>query len=158
LAETADHEDDLVTRLYVKEGYRLADIAAAAIRLLRAGELARPIEPISEVHERARGRGRKRGRGSRRSGNRRPSQGSGTQEPGMVRLVMDAGKAQGIRPRDVVGAIAGETGIAGSAIGAIDIQQRQTFVDIKEQHVGKVLYKMQGRHLRGQSVTLSRAR
>ena len=59
----------------------------------------------------------------------------------MVRLKMDIGKAQGIRPADVVGAIAFHADIPGSTIGKIFIRDNKTMVDVPEQYVGKVLAK-----------------
>lgn len=71
----------------------------------------------------------------------------------MVRLVMNLGKTQGLRPSDVVGAIASEAGIPGQAIGCIDIFPNHTFVDVSEQHVSRVLQKSHGTyHLRGEPV------
>ena len=75
----------------------------------------------------------------------------------MVRLMLNAGRPHGIQPGDVVGAIAGETGIPGRAIGAIDIHADETFVDVKDIHVDRVLKQMQKRTLRGRQVTLKRA-
>jgi ATP-dependent RNA helicase DeaD len=76
----------------------------------------------------------------------------------MVRLLMNLGDAQGIRPGDVVGAIAGESGIPGRAIGEIDIRRNCTFVDVAEKHVRQVLKAGEGRyHLRGYPVMLTLA-
>jgi ATP-dependent RNA helicase DeaD len=75
----------------------------------------------------------------------------------MVRLLLNAGRTHGIQPGDVVGAIAGETGIPGRAIGAIDIHADETFVDVKEVHVDRVLKQMRQRTLRGRTITLKRA-
>ncbi len=75
----------------------------------------------------------------------------------MVRLLLNAGRQHGIQPGDVVGAIAGEAGIPGRAIGAIDIQADETFVDVKDIHVDRVLSQMQKGTMRGRSITLKRA-
>ena len=75
----------------------------------------------------------------------------------MVRLSMNVGQAQGIRPRDVVGAIASEARIPGRAIGAIDVHRHQTYVDVSEKHVGRVLREMGHCRLRGQPAVLTRA-
>ena len=76
-------------------------------------------------------------------------------EPGMVRLWMNLGNNNGIRPGDVVGAIAGESGIPGRAIGEIDIRSDHTFVDVAEQHVKMVLKASEGKYrLRGKPVRL----
>jgi ATP-dependent RNA helicase DeaD len=137
-------------------GYAPFDIAAAAIELAREEDLGRPIEPIAEVkppskRRRHRSNGRHHGRKSRRRRDgRRP-------EAGMTKLTMDVGKAQGIRPGDVVGAIASEANIPGGAIGFIDIQGQRTFVDVAEKYVDRVLLKMQRSRLRGHAVTFGRA-
>jgi len=60
-------------------------------------------------------------------------------EQGMVRLWMNLGNRNGLRPGDIVGAIAGETGIPGRAIGEINIQRNYTLLDVMEKHVQSVL-------------------
>jgi ATP-dependent RNA helicase DeaD len=77
------------------------------------------------------------------------------QEPGMVTLWMNLGNTHGLRPGDVVGAIASEVGIPGRAIGEIDIRSDHTFVDVLEKHVRAVLRSSDGQYfLHGKSVTL----
>ena len=77
-------------------------------------------------------------------------------EEGMVRLRMNLGKQHGIRPGDVVGAIASETGIPGKAIGSISIHDKHTLVDVAEMHVKKVLKASTGQYqLRGKPITLT---
>jgi ATP-dependent RNA helicase DeaD len=49
---------------------------------------------------------------------------------GPVRLFVNVGRFQGIRPQDIVGAIANEANIPGRAIGAIDIFDNFSFVDV----------------------------
>ena len=54
------------------------------------------------------------------------------------------------------------TGLIGTkfkarSIGAIDIQDQHTFVDVAERHAGKVLRKMKGRKLRGRTIVLKTA-
>jgi len=75
----------------------------------------------------------------------------------MVRLSMNAGRAHGLHPGEIVGAIAGTASIPGKAIGAICINQRQTYVDVTQKHVPLVLRKMRGWKLRGQAIVLDRA-
>lgn len=161
LLNQADLSDarNLVTEL-AASGYDLTEVAAAAIHLARAEETRRPIDEVRELpdrRERAES-GRKR-RGSRAadaaSPPHRPRRDE--REPGMVRLTMDLGRAHGIRPGDIVGAIASEAGIPGRGIGAIDIRQHQTFVDVKERHADQVLRQMRRSRLRGQAVNLARA-
>jgi ATP-dependent RNA helicase DeaD len=153
----------------VEAGVDLQEFAAGAIRLARANEAQRPIEDVREYQERDEypRKSREWDKNRRSSGpeTRRPqgaaqgrSRSAGDErEPGMVRLLLDVGKAQGVRPGDVVGAIAGEAGIPGRSIGAIDIRTNQTFVDVKEDHAEKVLNKVKHWTLRGQKVKLERA-
>jgi ATP-dependent RNA helicase DeaD len=78
--------------------------------------------------------------------------GRGRSETGMVRIVLNLGRNQGIRPQDVVGAIANEARIPGRAIGAIDILDTSTFVDIPQELVGQVLGALRRATVKGRSV------
>jgi ATP-dependent RNA helicase DeaD len=156
----------------VHAGYDAVEVAMAAMRMARAKELHRPIEEIKPLRDRddafKRDRNTRRPEGARsangrgegrfeRSGNaRRPEIRTG-READMVRLVIDQGHNQGIRPRDIVGAIAAEAGIPGKAIGAIDIQNDQTYVDVKASHVEQVLKQMRKWRLRGKQIKMMRA-
>ncbi|MBX6378539.1 MAG: DEAD/DEAH box helicase, partial [Clostridia bacterium] len=64
-------------------------------------------------------------------------------EEGMVRLFINIGRRDGIGPGDVVGAIAGESGIPGRVIGRIDIFDRFTFVEVPAEYSQRVLEAMQ---------------
>jgi ATP-dependent RNA helicase DeaD len=64
---------------------------------------------------------------------------SGEVEPGMVRIFLSAGRQNGVRPQEVVAAIAGQSGITGRDIGYIDIQDRATYVDIRQDVVDNVV-------------------
>ena len=74
----------------------------------------------------------------------------------MVRLRLNAGKAQGIRPGDVVGTIAYHANIPGSTIGAIHIESHETLVGIPEHLVGQVLDKSGDYQIRQKSITVQR--
>ncbi len=74
-------------------------------------------------------------------------------ERGMVRLFVDAGRKDGVRPADIVGAIANEARIPGRVIGAIDIYDRFTFVEIPERYRDDVLNAMRHTTLHGKAVT-----
>ncbi len=73
-------------------------------------------------------------------------------ETGMVRLFLNIGRNQGARPQDFVGAIANEAGIPGRAIGAIDILDTYTFVDIPAEFVDRVLAAMSHTKIKGRPV------
>ena len=79
-------------------------------------------------------------------------------EPGMVRLFLDVGRFDRIRPADIVGAIANEVGLPGKSIGSIDIYDRFSFVEIPNEHSQKVLHILSGTSLRGKQVRVSIAK
>jgi ATP-dependent RNA helicase DeaD len=74
----------------------------------------------------------------------------------MVRLSFGLGKAEQIRPTMVVGAIANEAKIPGKAVGAITIQQHETFVDVSEQYVDQVINKLKRLEFFGKPARLKR--
>ena len=71
-----------------------------------------------------------------------------------VRLRMEVGRRDGIRPADVVGSIANEAGISGRDIGPIDIRDDVTFVSIPAGSVDLVLDKVGRAKFRGRPVNL----
>ncbi len=79
-------------------------------------------------------------------------------EPGMVRLFINAGKQQKISARDVVGAIAAEAGIQGRLIGAIDIYDRYTFVEVPKENAKQVLSIMNKSHIKGRKINIEPAK
>lgn len=79
-------------------------------------------------------------------------------EPGMVRLFLNLGRAQGISPADVVRSIASETGIAGSVIGVIDIYDRFTFVEVPKDVASRVLGAMERSTINGRMLSIEPAK
>ena len=77
--------------------------------------------------------------------------------PGMVRLFINAGKEQGIAPKDVVGSIAGETGVPGKVIGAINVYERFTFVEVPKKYAKDILTFMKGNQIKGKKVNIELA-
>jgi ATP-dependent RNA helicase DeaD len=167
-------EAALVVKL-TEFGFNPMEVAAAAIKMARSSESAVPmadlIEPVSISRNRDGQRdGQRDGYRSKRTNgafgkeqgreNNIPSGGRANRgaELGMVRLKLNLGGQHGLRPGDVVGAIASEVGIPGKSIGAIDIQNDHTYVDVSENHVRLVLQKSGGKYsLRGKTVVLKLA-
>jgi ATP-dependent RNA helicase DeaD len=151
-------EREMVTNLIEEGGYDPLEIAAASLKLARAEEKQRPIERIGEVaaNPSRNGNSRRRRRDiTNQNGRSRGS--SRSHEKGMIRLSLNAGKAQGIRPNDVVGQIAFHADIPGRTIGAIQIHDQQTLVDVPEQFVAQVLAKNGSYRVRKQLVTIATA-
>nr|WP_319376729.1 DEAD/DEAH box helicase [uncultured Methanoregula sp.] len=71
-------------------------------------------------------------------------------EPGMVRFFLAVGRQHKVAPKDIVGAIAGETGIPGKAIGAIRILDAYSFVEVPKEHASDVYSIMKERTIRNQ--------
>jgi len=120
---------NLVEDLSVESGRDMAEIAAATARLARGDKpLEVIVEPIPED--------------------------VGPKDEGMVRLFIDAGRTSGIRPSDIVGAIANEADVPGQAIGAIDIYDRFSFVDVPAKYLHQVLDRMSGATIRSRDAKI----
>lgn len=75
----------------------------------------------------------------------------------MVRLFFNVGSKMQVAPRDLVGAIAGESGIPGRSIGAIEIHDRFSFVEIPAELADDVMHVMNGSQIRGFRVAVEKA-
>ena len=76
----------------------------------------------------------------------------------MVRLFLNAGKKNKIRAKDIVGAIANEAGVPGKALGAIDLYDDYTFVDVPNEFVRDVLYGMKNAKIKNKKVHIEIAK
>jgi len=147
----------------VAQGGDLVEIATAALKMARAEEKQRPIAVVRSVADETPRRSERgyRSYGSSRE-ERRPRgrslpHDSASHEPGMVRLSMSMGRSQGVRPADVVGAIAFHADIPGSTIGKIFIEDQHTLVDVPETLVSQVLAKTGKYIIRKHAFTVERA-
>ena len=78
-------------------------------------------------------------------------------EEGMVRLFINIGKKQNIRPGDILGAIAGETGMPGKLIGTIDMFDKYTFVEVPREYAHEVIEVMKSSKIKGKNVNIEPA-
>lgn len=74
-----------------------------------------------------------------------------------TRLHINLGAEMGIGPGDVVGAIAGETGLPAQVVGTIDIRERHLFVDVATEHARAISSKLSRAQLRGQRMKVKTA-
>jgi ATP-dependent RNA helicase DeaD len=79
-------------------------------------------------------------------------------ERGMQRLFINVGRQDGLRPTDVVGAIANEANIPGKAIGQIEIRDTYSFVEIPEHLVSRVVSALGRTRLRNREVRVEVAK
>jgi ATP-dependent RNA helicase DeaD len=128
-SEELDLYLSLVEELAEESGRDMVEIAAAAVRLA-GGD--RPLDVAVEPE---------------------PEQ-LGHAGDGMVRLFIDVGRSGRIGPSDVVGAIANEAGVPGRDIGAIDIHDRFTLVELPEEYVEQVLRRMKGSRIRNYNANI----
>jgi ATP-dependent RNA helicase DeaD len=74
----------------------------------------------------------------------------------MARIFIAAGREAGIRPQDLVGAIANEAGVSGGVIGAIQISDRFSLVEVPEDVVNQVIKALGRTTIRGKKVRVHR--
>ncbi|WP_433085920.1 DEAD/DEAH box helicase [Dactylosporangium sp. CA-052675] len=92
-----------------------------------------------------------RGRGRDTGGRRAPT-------GGMTRLFVGAGRAAGIRPQDLVGAITGESSLTGRDVGAIEIADRFSLVEVPDGAVDEVIDTLRRTTLKGRRPVVRRER
>ena len=79
-------------------------------------------------------------------------------EPGMQRLFVNVGGRQGVRPADIVRAIAQETSIPGGDVGAIDIHDDFSFVEVPGPAAEQAIAGLRRARLAGRPVNAEPAR
>jgi len=139
--DQADDVHELVDSLSAE--HDPGSVAVAALRLARRAHGAcaddEEIPLISPERPTRPGRGAKPdpAPGRARGAGRRPNAGT-------TRLFVSAGRAAGIGPRDIVGALAGESRLSGRDIGAIQIHERHALVEVPEATADDVLRELRG--------------
>lgn len=78
-------------------------------------------------------------------------------EEGFVRLFINVGSKDKIQPGNIVQSIASTTGLPGKLIGAIDIFDSYTFVEVPREYAHKVLDSMKNYTLKGRKVNIERS-
>jgi ATP-dependent RNA helicase DeaD len=133
------------------EEYSPTDLAAAAFKLLLGDSPSQDEDKLAEQElEQIEDE-----RDGRRPGRRDRSFGP---ERGMMRLYIDVGRDDGVRPADIVGAIANEAGIPGRAIGAIELFERFSFVEVPNNHSERVMRALKRTTIRGRKISPSVAK
>ncbi|MDR0353495.1 MAG: DEAD/DEAH box helicase [Opitutaceae bacterium] len=70
-------------------------------------------------------------------------------EPGFATLFFNVGRKDLVTPADIVGKITGVTRLPAGVVGAIDIHQRHTLVDVDEAEAAFIVQKMEGIRVKG---------
>jgi ATP-dependent RNA helicase DeaD len=135
------------------EEFDVLDVAAAAVKQSEGRDGGGEEQEIPAVVERT-GPAPK----SRRVATHPGARSRGGRERAVARLFIGAGRNVGLRPGDLVGAIANEVGVDSSAVGAIQILERHTIVEVPEEIADEIVRTLRGATLRGKKVTVRRDR
>ncbi len=129
---------NLVDRL-MEEDYNAIDIAAALLKNHLADVNVDELDVLDDI-------------------NLGGTEVYGGDDEKMVRLFINAGKKNKIRTKDIVGAIANETGVPGKVLGAIDLYDDYTFVDIPKEYVKDVLVGMKNAKIKNKRIHMEIAK
>jgi ATP-dependent RNA helicase DeaD len=142
--------------------FDVIEIALAAVKIAHdalGGE--EDVEEIPEITPRPqKERGpRPEGRGPREHGGpgRGGPRGRGPSGP-TTRLYVALGRRAGIRPQDLVGAITGESDLTGREIGAIEISDRFSLVEVPVAAADRVVTALRGSTIKGKKANVRRER
>ena len=128
-------EEDLVKYLQLIQSevnasdYTSMDIAAALLKLCAGGK-EEPAETFADT---------------------------GAEEPGMVRLFINIGKRDKAKPGDILGALAGESGIPGKVVGTIDMYDKYTFVEVPTEYAREIINSVNHTKIKGKPVAVEPA-
>ena len=162
LRESLLKDDDLDNFRAVVEPlgaeFDLFEVALAAVKLAHQAsgtahdeeELPAAELPSADDRDGRRNQRQPAGRGQRRGG--RPA------TAGTTRLFVGTGRAAGLRPQDLVGAITGESYLNGRDIGAIEIADRFSLVEVPESAADDVVAALQQASIKGRKTTVRRER
>lgn len=145
------------------------EIAAAALRFFernRSEESARRVDaerPVPRSADRSaersperaseRGEEQREARPRRTEGARPTSDRGGRASGEFTRVFISIGDRDGVRPGDLVGAIAGEAGITSDRIGKLDIRDGHSVAEIASSDAEAVIEKMNGLTIKGRRIT-----
>lgn len=118
---------------FAAKGFSPSEIAAACLKQRIAPEVEEINEPVANVNGSA-------GVVNERTGEM------------MARLFINIGKNRKIRPADIVGAIAGESGISGKSIGNIEIRKSHCLVDVPSDKARAIISVMDRNQIKGHRI------
>jgi ATP-dependent RNA helicase DeaD len=156
-----DLDDVRVVVDSLAEEYDVVDIAAAAVKLAHQAMIGdgedRELPAAAPPDLRHRAGATERGRAPRetRAPRRGPTGGGGY---ATTRLYIGAGRRAGVRPADLVGAIANEAGIPARALGAIEIADAFSLVEVPEEMADGIIAAMRRAMIRGNKAEVRRDR
>jgi ATP-dependent RNA helicase DeaD len=145
--------------------FDIVDIAAAAVKLAHEAQAGAEVEPDIPSAAAAAERPSRETRGPKRfsrgavvgpAGARGASAARPRVAPtdDVARLFIGAGREANIRPGDLVGAITGEAGINSQELGAIEIADRFSLIEVPESRAEEIMNALRATTIRGRKVTV----
>ncbi len=165
IKEVIDKEDNLdkyrqIIEKLLSEDYNSIEIASGLLKMVignnaEAEKIDETFQSRSVEADFTRDSGSKSGRSSGRDRGRPDNRGKDSGD--MARLFINIGKNHKVQPKDIVGAIAGEAGIPGKAIGEIAIFDKYCFVEVQKKFSDKVIEVMNKNQIKGNKVAVQLA-
>jgi ATP-dependent RNA helicase DeaD len=160
LRETLLQDEDELDRFRgvietLGDEFDLVEVALAAVKLAHeatGGSDDDEVELPDVTLKPADGPGGKGGKGGKGGPKHRPPSGDSG------RIWIGLGRSAGIRPGDLVGAIAGESSVSGRDIGAIEITHRFSLVEVPNAKVDEVIAALKATNIKGRKATVKRDR
>lgn len=150
---------NIIEKKLLEEDYTSLDLAAALLKMMMGEENEdiidtrepRSLDDLGSVYG-AVSRGR-----SRNSTGRGGSRYESSTRDDMARLFINIGKNQNVKPGDILGAIAGESGMPGKMVGSIDMYDKYTFVEVPRENADAVLNAMKDVKIKGKNIHIEKA-
>ncbi|MFT4104852.1 MAG: DEAD/DEAH box helicase [Lacrimispora sp.] len=159
---------NIIEKKLLEEDYTSLDLAAALLKMMLGEENEdiidtrepRSLDDLDNYSSTGRGRGRNgngsgSGNGNSRGGGSRYDSSSSRED--MARLFINIGKNQNVKPGDILGAIAGESGMPGRMVGSIDMYDKYTFVEVPRDTADAVLKAMKDVKIKGKNIHMEKA-
>jgi ATP-dependent RNA helicase DeaD len=169
LREAIVSEDNEHFRVVVdalSDEFDLVEIAMAAVKLMHQASVGDAEDQEQDLPEARPQSGGRESNVSRDRERRPPFRGKDDSVPyalkgrggsaEMAKLYISAGRQAGVRPQDLVGAIANEAGVSGKLIGAIEITDRFSLVEVPEETANHVIKVLRDSTIRGKKVSVRR--
>jgi ATP-dependent RNA helicase DeaD len=167
MAGNLEHVGVVVESL--SDQYDIVEVALAAVKLAHEAVAGPddddeiPDAAVPSGKEKDQGKGKAKGKRDDRAAGSRPARGGSARKgsaggAGTARVWLSAGRAAGVRPQDLVGAVAGETRLTGRDIGAIEITDKFSLVEVPADAVDEVVNALKATRIKGNKVQVRRDR
>jgi ATP-dependent RNA helicase DeaD len=136
----------------LSDEFDIVEVALAAVKLVHGANADEAEEEIPVIDLRD-----KKGDRKNRKGKNERERDNGPRDTGpKTKIFVNAGRAAGMRPGDLVGAIAGETSVGGKQIGSIEIADRFSLVEVPSNKVNEVISALAQTTIKGKKVKARR--